>query len=166
MSIRSFLENKLDWAKEEKVSLRPCTQVGTGGLVGETTERRHRGEESGLEASCASAAVRFASGSGDHEAVDQANCMFQPGCVCHLPPLPLGSRLLRRPLFLSVCQESGDTCGDRCTIWQEGADSREGGIKCLVPEGPPPQAGEQLSLFLPSLRVSLLRYYRGIPQAA
>lgn len=85
--------------------------------------------------------------------------------VCHLPPLPPGSRPLRRPLFLSVCQEAGDTCGDRCTIWQGGADSRERGIKCLVPEGPP-QAGEQLSLFLPSLRVSLLRYYKVILQAA
>lgn len=37
-------------------------------------------------ASCASAAVRFAPGPGDHEAVDQANCMFQPGCVS--PPTP------------------------------------------------------------------------------
>lgn len=78
-----------------------------------------------LGASWVSAAVHCAPGPGDLEAVFEANCMLQPDCVCHPLPPPPGSWPLRRPLFLSLCQQAEDTCGDRCTIWQQGDKFQE-----------------------------------------
>lgn len=48
-----------------------------------------------------------------------------------------------------LCQEAGDTCGDRCTIWQWGSRFQESrGIKRSAPKGPL-QPREQLSLISP-----------------
>ena len=73
--------------------------------------------------------------------------LHSPTRLCVSPPTPATwLSALRRALFLSLCQEAGDTCGDRCTIWQRGNRfQRGGGIKCSVPKGPL-QPGEQLSL--------------------
>lgn len=71
----------------------------------------------------------------DQKAADETNCMLQPGCLCHLPPLPPGPQPLRRPLFLSVCQE-------QATHAETGVPSGRGeripgkqGIKCSMSEG-------------------------------
>lgn len=63
-------------------------------------------------------------------------CSNQAVCVtshpCHLVSA------LRRPLFLSWSQEAGDTCGDRCTIWQgeQIPGKRREGLNAQCPRGP------------------------------
>lgn len=61
-------------------------------LVEGDHQGRYKGKERGSGRSCVSAALSFAPGPGDQEAVDQGNCVLQPGYACHLPPLPPGSQ--------------------------------------------------------------------------
>lgn len=108
MSIRSFLENKRDWAKEERVALRPRTlREEAGGLAAETTERR-RGARWGpavLQLPCALP-----------RALGTMRLWIRPTACSSpapwpLPPLPPGSRPLRRPLSFRVSGGRGHVWG-------------------------------------------------------
>lgn len=158
-----FSSKQVGLGKRGERGLRPYKLRERVGWYRETANRRYKGKE---RTSCVSAAVRFAPGSGDQEAVDQANCMFQPGCVCHLPPLPPGSRPLRRPLLLSCVRRQGTRVGTGVPSGSGGADSREaGGLNAQSPRGPS-SLGNSFPLFLPPLPFSLLHYYKGILQAS
>lgn len=75
--------------------------------------------------------------------------MFQPGCVCHLPPLPPGSRPLRRPLLLSCVRRQGTRVGTGVPSGSGGADSRKaGGLNAQSPRGPS-SLGNSFPLFPP-----------------
>lgn len=84
--------------------------------------------------------------------------MLQPGCVCHLTPLPPG-------LSTEKASVSFLESGSRGHVWGQvyylagGADSREaeGRIKCSVPQGPLQRGGGGGSLLVP------LQDYKGIP---
>lgn len=85
MSVRAFLEKR--FGLEER------GESGSETLQTPRWAGRERPPREGVKerkevwgASCVSAAVCFAPGPGNQKAVDQANCMLQPGCVCHLPP--------------------------------------------------------------------------------
>lgn len=109
--------------------------------------------------------MRSALGAGDHEVVDQANCMFQPGSVA--PPAPATwLSAIEKASFFPCVRRQGTRVGTGVPSGRGEQIPGKGGLNMPSPRGAP-QAGEQLSLFLPlSLCVSLLCYYKGILQAA
>lgn len=110
---------------------------------------RYKGRR-GSPASCVSAAVRCAPGPGTRGLqIRPTACSNQAVCVTSHPGHLVSA--LRRPLFLSWCQEAGDTCGDRCTIWQgeQIPGKRREGLNAQCPRRPS-SLGGQLSLTPPS----------------
>lgn len=110
---------------------------------------RHK-RRRGSPASCVSAAVRWAQALGTGGLrIGPTACSTQAVRVTSHPGHLVSA--LRRPVFLSWCQEAGDVCGDRCPIWQgeQIPGKRREGLHAQCPRGPSKGWGGSSPALLP-----------------
>ena len=137
------------------MGLRPYQLQGERGWAGregppreDTKERREV-----WGASCVSAAVHFAPGPGDQEAVAQANCMLPPRLHHFPPPTTWLSATEKATVSFLVSGGRGHMWGQVYHLAGGSRFQRSRGLNALSPRGPT-SLGNSFPLFLPSLPLS------------